>query len=465
MSCPPPFPSPLNPPDLLRALFQAAVEAALPERVLPAHLPPPPEPGGRLIVIGAGKSSARMAQVVRDHYAALGVPASGHVVTRYGHAVPCEPIQVHEAAHPVPDEASLKAAATLKAAVNGLTSRDVVIALISGGGSALLVEPGPGLTLADKQAVHRALLASGASIREMNTVRRHLSGIKGGRLAALCHPAQLHTLLISDVPGDRPCDIASGPTVGDPSTAADALAILDRYRLPVPQAVRQHLLSPAADSVAPSDPRLSGHRCTIVAAPQASLQTAAEVARAAGVTPWILGDALEGEARDMAATLAGLARQAALHGTPFKPPCVLLSGGESTVTLAPRASEDTEAQAGARGGRNVEFLLALALALRDVPQVWALAADTDGIDGTAEVAGAVLHPDTLARAAQRGRSAVNDLDRHDGHGFFGALGDAVMTGPTLTNVNDFRAILVLPGGDIADTGFSTSDSAPTLPPS
>ncbi len=445
-------------PRLLRAMFGAAVDAALPERILPPLLPPPPRPGGRLIVIGAGKAAARMAQATLSHYRSLGVDVIGRVVTRYGHAVPCGPIEVLEAAHPVPDDAGLHATGQIRALVSDLTPQDVVIALISGGGSALLVEPAPGLTLGDKQIVHQALLRSGASIREMNCVRRHLSAVKGGRLGAQCHPAQLHTLLISDVPGDVPSDIASGPTVADPTTRQDALDILRRYRLDVPAAVWQVLESETAETLKPGDARLAGHRCTRVATPRQSLNAAAEIARAAGVTPWILGDDLEGEARAMGTVMAGLTRQCARHQHPFVPPCVLLSGGESTVTL-PAVADD---QPLGSGGRNVEFLLSMGLALQGEPGVWALAADTDGIDGVAPVAGALLYPDTLQRAWKMGRQPLRDLECHNGHGFFGALGDAVTTGPTLTNVNDFRAILILPRASGTPPRSDRSD-APASP--
>lgn len=430
-------PAASDPAALLRALFDAAVAAAQPARCLPPHLPPAPA-RGRLIVVGAGKASAEMAQVAEAHYRRQGVAVEGLVITRYGHGAPCEHIEIVEASHPVPDNAGLIAAQRLRELVTGLSADDVVVALISGGGSALLVAPDEGLTLDDKQAIHRALLASGAGIGEMNLVRRHLSALKGGRLAALCHPATVRTLLISDVPGDDPVDIASGPTVADPTTCADALTTLARYRITLPEAVTARLRSGAAESVKPGDARLAGHTCTVVAAPRASLDAAAAVARAAGVTPWLLGDDLEGEARAMGTTLAGLVRQTARHGHPFAAPCVLLSGGEGTVTLPPGASATDLG----RGGRNVEFLLSLGVALNGEPGVWALAADTDGIDGLEPIAGAVLHPETLARAWAAGLNPRTHLDRHDGHGFFQALGDSLVTGPTRTNVNDFRAILI-----------------------
>ena len=408
-------------------MFDAAVAAAQPALCLPPHLPPPPK--GRTIVIGAGKASAAMARALEDHWSG---PLEGLVVTRYGYEVPCERIEIVQAAHPVPDAAGIEAAQRIRQLVTGLTADDLVIALISGGGSSLLVAPGEGLTLADKQAVNTALLHSGASISEMNCVRRHLSSLKGGRLAAVCHPAQVLTLLISDVPGDDPIDIASGPTVGDPTTCADALAIVERYRISVPPAVRSLLESGAGETIKPGDPRLQGIQTRMITAPQIALEAAAQVARDAGITPYILGDSLEGEARDLGKAMAGITRQVALHGQPFQTPCVLLSGGEATVTL----------RGTGRGGRNVEFLLSLGVALNGLPGVYALAGDTDGVDGAEEIAGALLTPDTLARAWALGTNPRSSLDNNDGHGFFQALGDAVVTGPTLTNVNDFRAILI-----------------------
>ncbi|WP_428415026.1 glycerate kinase type-2 family protein [Methylibium sp.] len=412
---------------LLRALFDAAVAAAQPALCLPAHLPE--KPAGRTFVIGAGKASAAMARALEQHWDG---PLQGLVVTRYGYGVPCERIEIVEAAHPVPDAAGLRAAERIRALVSDLRPDDLVIALISGGGSSLLVAPGPGLTLADKQAVNTALLESGATISEMNCVRRHLSALKGGRLAAVCHPAKLVSLLISDVPGDRPIDIASGPTVADPTTCADALAIVQRYRIALPPAVRALLESGAGETVKPHDPRLARSESRLITAPQIALEAAARVARDAGIKPYILGDSLEGEAREVGKTIAGIARQVALHGQPFRPPCVLLSGGETTVTLKGRG----------RGGRNVEFLLSLAIALDGLPGVHAIAGDTDGVDGVEEIAGACAAPDTLARAWTLGLRPRASLDDNDGHGFFQALGDSVVTGPTLTNVNDFRAVLI-----------------------
>jgi hydroxypyruvate reductase len=418
---------PFEPRHLLRALFDAAVAAAQPALCVPANLPPKPK--GRLIVIGAGKASAAMAKAVEDHWdGALG----GLVVTRYGYAVPCRRIEIAEAAHPVPDAAGLKAAERILKLAPSAGPDDTVLCLISGGGSALLPLPLDGIRLEDKQQVNRALLASGATITEMNTVRRHLSAIKGGRLAAAAYPARILTLLISDVPSDNPADIASGPTVGDPTTCADALAIIDRYGIDLPAHVRAVLDRSDAESIKPGDPRLAHAETRIIAAPQMALEAAAEVARGEGLPVHILGDAIEGEARDVGKVMAGLATQVAGRYQPFTPPCVLLSGGETTVTVRGKG----------RGGRNVEFLLSLAIALGGRPGVWALAGDTDGVDGLEEIAGAVVTPTTLARARKAGINPRDALANNDGHGFFGALGDAVVTGPTLTNVNDFRAILI-----------------------
>jgi hydroxypyruvate reductase len=412
---------------LLKAMFDAAIAAAQPDICIPRHLPATPR--GRLLVIGAGKASAAMARAVERSYPGK---LEGLVVTRYGYAVPCERIEIVEAAHPVPDAAGEQAAARMLELVSGLTADDTVLCLISGGGSSLLPLPLPGITLEDKQLVSRALLASGASIGEMNCVRRHLSGIKGGRLAAACHPAQVVTLLISDVPGDEPFDIASGPTVADPSTCADALDIVRRYGIDLPPNVRKVLESGEGESVKPGDPRLAGHEVRFVATPQMALEAAARVAEEAGVAVHILGDSLEGEARDVGKVMAGMALQVARRGQPFDAPCVLLSGGETTVTV----------RGDGRGGRNVEFLLSAAIALRGEPGVYGLAGDTDGVDGQEEIAGAYFSPDTLARAFDKGIRPMQSLDRNDGHGFFQALGDSVVTGPTLTNVNDFRAILI-----------------------
>ena len=418
----------MDPKSFLRRLFDAAVAAADPMRTIAGFLPPPP--AGRTLVIGAGKASAEMARALEAHWPG---PLSGLVVTRYGHGAATRHIEIVEAGHPVPDQAGADAARRMLALVAGLAPADLVIALISGGGSSLLPLPLPPLTLADKQAVNRALLRSGATITDMNCVRRHLSGIKGGRLAAACAPARVVTLAISDVPGDAPGDIASGPTVPDPTTSADALAIIAKFGIEVPPAVRTVLTSGAGETPKPGDPRLPATAFHLIATPQASLEAAAALARAEGITPYILGDSLEGESRDAGTIMAGIARQVARRGQPFAAPCVLLSGGETTVTV----------RGDGRGGRNVEFLLALAIALQGNPRVHALAGDTDGVDGAEEIAGALIGPDTLARAFALGINPATSLAANDGHGFFQALGESVVTGPTLTNVNDFRAILVL----------------------
>jgi hydroxypyruvate reductase len=415
---------------LLRQMFDAAIASAQPAVCVPPHLPSPPH--GRLIVVGAGKASAAMARAVEDHWDG---PLSGLVVTRYGYAVPCKSIEIVEAAHPVPDAAGLRAAARMLSLVGGLREEDLVLCLFSGGGSALLPLPIAGLTLELEQTVNRALLASGASIGDMNCVRRHLSAIKGGRLAAACHPARILTLLISDVPGDRPIDIASGPTVADPTTSSDALAIARRYGIELPAPVREVLESGRGESVKPGDPRLARTDVRMIAAPQMALEAAAAVAEDAGIAAHILGDSIEGEASDVGKVFAGMALQVAARGQPFKAPCVLLSGGETTVTV----------RGNGKGGRNVEFLLSLAIALDGHPRIHALAGDTDGVDGQEEIAGACIGPESLARAASLGLKPKDMLANNDGHGFFGALGDSVITGPTLTNVNDFRAILIEAG--------------------
>jgi hydroxypyruvate reductase len=411
---------------LLRAMFDAAVAAAQPDRCLPFHLPPPPR--GRLIVIGAGKGAAAMAQTVEDHYDCA---LSGLVVTPYGHAVSCKHIEVMQAAHPVPDENSLAAAEKLLACVRGLTQDDLVLCLISGGGSSLLCLPAEGLSLTDKRSLNEALLSSGAPIDEINVVRRHLSRIKGGRLAAAAFPARVITLAISDVPGDFLPDIASGPTVGDPTTCADALAIINRYRISLPAAARHLLDSGAGESIKPDDPRLRGNEADLVATPLRALQAAASVAAKAGVAPLVLGDRIEGEAREVAKVMAGMALHAA-HEPMAPRPCVFISGGETTVTL----------RGDGKGGRNVEFLLSLALSLHEARNISALAADTDGVDGSQQVAGAFVTPETLSRARALALDARHALARNDAHSFFAALNDQIITGPTRTNVNDFRAILI-----------------------
>ena len=416
-----------DPRELLQQMFAAAIEAAQPTHCIPPHLPEAPR--GRLIVIGAGKASAAMARAVEDNWPG---ELSGLVVTRYGYGVPCERIEIIEAAHPVPDAAGLGAAVRIRELVSDLNADDTVLCLISGGGSSLLALPLAGITLEDKQAVSRALLKSGASISEMNCVRRHLSAIKGGRLAAVCHPAKVVTLLISDVPGDNPCDIASGPTVGDPTSCDDALAIVRRYGIELPAKVREVLESGGGESVKPNDPLLAGIDTRMIATPQMALEAAARVAAQSGYIAHILGDSIEGEARDVGKVMAGMTLQVVRQGQPFKAPCILLSGGESTVTV----------RGNGRGGRNVEFLLALGVALEGQAGVHALAGDTDGVDGLEEIAGAYLAPDTLQRAWALGIRPKDSLDNNDGHGFFSALGDSIVTGPTLTNVNDFRAILI-----------------------
>ncbi|BBK41245.1 hydroxypyruvate reductase [Allostella vacuolata] len=419
----------IAPDRLLRALFDAALAAADPARAVPPFLPPPP--AGRTVVVGAGKAAASMARAVEQHWPG---PLEGLVVTRYGHAVPCERIRVVEASHPVPDAAGTAAAEEILGMVRGLGPDDLVLCLVSGGGSALLGLPAPGITLDDKRAVTRDLLRSGATIGEINTVRKHLSAIKGGRLAQAAAPARLVALAISDVPNDDPAVIASGLTVPDPTTYADAVAVLDKYGITPPPAIAERLAAALDETPKPGDPIFANTRFTLVATPQMALDAAAECARAAGVTPIILGDAIEGEARDVALVHAAIARQVQRRGQPLPAPAVLLSGGETTVTVRGRG----------RGGRNAEFLLALAVALDGAPGIHALAGDTDGIDGTEDNAGAILRPDSVARAAAAGVEARRSLADNDGYGFFSALGDLVRTGPTLTNVNDFRAILVLP---------------------
>jgi hydroxypyruvate reductase len=459
----------IAPRELLARLFAHAVRAADPAACVPQHLPQPPR--GRTLVVGAGKAAAAMARAVEDHWPG---ELSGLVVTRYGHGVPCERIEVVEAAHPVPDAAGQDAAARILAVVQGLTTRrtqapafmpgfarrsvnqeppgsaqyrgeeasafrrgqltsdDLVLVLISGGGSALLALPWEGVTLADKQQLNRALLKSGAGIGEMNCVRKHLSAIKGGRLAAAAYPARVVTLVISDVPGDDAAVVASGPTLADPTTCEDALAILDKYRIEAPHQVRAVLQSGVSETPKPGDVRFSHCETRVIATARGSLAAAAEAACEAGVTPLILGDAIEGEAREVAKAMAGIAQSCAQHGEPACPPCVLLSGGETTVTV----------KGAGRGGRNAEFLLALGLALDGHPGIHAIAGDTDGIDGSEDNAGALLQPDTLARAAALGVDARAHLADNDGYGFFAALDDLVVTGPTRTNVNDFRAILI-----------------------
>lgn len=434
-------PSLADPRRLLTHLFQVAVARAQAAQVLPGHLPPPPR--GRTVVVGAGKAAAAMAQAVEAAWPAQ-APLSGVVVTRYGH-IPPRPagvaprIQVLEAAHPVPDAASVAGAQAVLAAVRDLGPDDLVLCLMSGGASALLVAPALGLSLADKQAVHRQLLHSGAPIEAMNTVRKHLSAIKGGRLAAACAPAQVLTLAISDVPGDDLAVIGSGPTVADPSSCADALAVLRRYRISLPDSVWQALAQGACETPKPADAVFAHTQARVVAAPWASLQAAAQAAEALGLRAHLLSDAFEGESCGLGRVHAALAHTVARHGSPFQPPCVLLSGGETTVTIG----QPPPGQALGRGGRAGEFCLGLAQGLQGQPGIWGLAADTDGIDGVEHNAGAFVCPDTLARASAQGLRLEDHLARHDACGYFEALGDLLVTGPTHTNVNDFRAVLVL----------------------
>jgi hydroxypyruvate reductase len=414
-------------PALLRQMYDAAVAAADPARTVPAALPEAPT--GRTLVVGAGKAAAAMAAAVESHWRQ---PLEGLVITRYGHAVPTRRIEVLEAGHPVPDAAGVAGASRVARLTTSLTADDLVLCLLSGGGSALLALPPAGLTLDDLQAVNRALLLSGANIHAMNCVRRHLSQLQGGRLAARCAPARVVTLMISDVPGDDPADIASGPTCADASSCADALRILERYAIIPPPRVLAFLRDGRDESIKPGDERLARASHRIIASARASLDAAAEVARAQGVTPLILGDSIEGEAREIGRTQAGIARQVVAQGRPVARPCVLLSGGETTVTVR---------HAG-RGGRNGEFLLGAMIELGGLAGVHALAADTDGIDGTGDNAGALIGPDSLARAAALGLDPRASLAVNDSYGLFAALGDLVVTGPTRTNVNDFRAVLV-----------------------
>ncbi|AYM59051.1 hydroxypyruvate reductase [Agrobacterium tumefaciens] len=412
--------------DALNRIFMAAVASADPAKVLQKHLPSPPK--GRCVVVGAGKASAAMAAALEEAWPH--VDLSGVVVTRYGHAVPTSRIEIIEASHPVPDDKSAEAAKRILAAVEGLTADDMVIALISGGGSALMVAPAEGMTLADKMAVNRALLASGATISEMNAVRKHLSRIKGGRLALAAKPAKVVSLLISDVPGDDPSEIASGPTVADPSDIATVREIVARYGLDLPETVRK-VLEKGEETPKSGDIE---EDVRMIAAPSLALQAAAYEAVKLGLTPLILGDSLEGESRDVGAVMAGIASSASRKGLPVKGPAVLLSGGETTVTIG-------KGPAG-KGGRNTEFLLSLALTLKGADGIWAIAGDSDGIDGVEDAAGAVVTPDTLDRIRAAGVDPRQSLVSHDSYTAFKAAGDLVVTGPTLTNVNDIRAILI-----------------------
>ncbi len=466
MTAPVPNPSPhTNPRQFLEYLFRTAVARALPLENMAAYLPLPPTQasGGRTIVIGAGKAGGSMAQAVEALWP-KDAPLEGLVITRYQHIPPrpaglVERIEIAQASHPVPDAAGMAAAQRILAMVQGLSKNDLVLCLISGGGSALLTLPADGLSLEDKQRINQALLNSGANIAEMNCVRKHLSRIKGGRLAAACAPARVVTLSISDVPGDDPSIIASGPTVPDASTCADALAILKRYGIEVPPGVSARLKSAALETPKPGDPAFYGHQVHLIATPQQSLEAAAAAARAAGLAAYILSDEMEGESREVGKVHAALARAVALKAQPFQRPCVILSGGETTVTMraqqagtAKGRGEGSEVRPGrggssevrpGRGGRAGEFCMGLALALQGQAGVYALAADTDGIDGVEDNAGAYVAPDTLARALAQGMKLDTYLDRNDAYSYFEALGDLIITGPTHTNVNDFRALLIL----------------------
>jgi glycerate 2-kinase len=417
----------MNERELLRLMFEVAVDAALPEKSVKNFLPQPPK--GRTIVVGAGKASAAMAKAFENEWAG---PLEGLVVTRYGHGVPCKRIKIVEAAHPVPDAAGVQAAHDILKMVQGLTENDLVVALISGGGSSLLSLPAHGITAEEKRTVNKALLASGAPIQEMNAVRKHLSAIKGGRLAAAAFPARIETLVISDVPGDELSAVASGPTIADVTTFVDALGIIAKYNIAVPAKVLSHLQKAVDETPKPGDPRLARAKAHLIASPQASLEAAAAVAAKHGYRPLILGDSLEGEARELGIVMAGIGLQCRRFAQPARPPCVLISGGEGTVTV----------RGDGVGGRNVEFLLSLALKLHGADGIHAIACDTDGVDGGAEVAGAIITPDTLQRAHAIGIDATTMLARNDAHSFFAKLGDQVITGPTLTNVNDFRAIVI-----------------------
>jgi hydroxypyruvate reductase len=418
-----------DPRAFLRSLFDAALDAARPALIVPPHLPNPPK--GRTVVVGAGKAAASMAEAVEAHWPA-DKPLSGLVVTRYAHGGNTKRIEVVEAGHPMPDANGYAAAGRIIEMVKGLTADDLVLCLVSGGGSALLTAPPTEVPLAAKQAVTKALLLGGAAIGEINCVRKHLSAIKGGRLALAAAPARVKTLIISDVPGDDPATVASGPTIPDPTTRQDALAVLAKYNLVVPPSVTRWLNNPASETAKPGDPAFAHVENVVIATAQTALDAAAKAARKAGVTPLVLGNAIEGESREIAKMHAGMARQVAMHGQPAPAPCVLISGGETTVTV----------QGKGRGGRDAEFLLALAIALGGQDETWALACDTDGIDGTEDNAGAIMASDTLARARAMGLKAADYLANNDAYNFFKALDDLIVTGPTRTNVNDFRAIYV-----------------------
>ena len=445
------LPSPLTDPrGFLNALYSAAVDEALPGRKTAAFLPAPPK--GRTLVLGAGKAGGSMAEAV-DALWPKDAPMSGLVVARYDYVPPAYKalqqrgagrIEVVEAAHPVPDEAGRRAAKRIAELAQGLTKDDLVLCLISGGASSLLAMPAEGVSLEEKQSINKALLKSGAAIDEMNCVRKHLSAIKGGRLAAMCAPAQVVTLLISDVPGDAPEVIGSGPTVPDSSTCADALRILARYGIDIPAAARAGLESGAFETPKPGDARFAGHQVHMIATPLQSLEAAAALARRSGIGVHVLSDEMEGESREVGKVQAALARHVARHGAPFSKPCVILSGGETTVTVKSKGEGPRgPGQGPGKGGRATEFLLGCAIALQGEPGVHVLAADTDGIDGVEDNAGAIVTPDTLARAQAQGLKAQDFLDRNDAYNFFKPIGDLVVPGPTFTNVNDFRAVLIV----------------------
>jgi glycerate 2-kinase len=412
---------------LMRAMFEAAIETALPSNCVQAHMPSPPK--GRTIIVGAGKASAAMAQVFEKNW---NTPIEGLVITRYGHGVSCKNIEIVEAAHPVPDEAGTRAAARMLKMLEGLSPDDLVVALMSGGGSALLSLPANNISVEDKRSVNKALLKSGAPIGEMNCVRKHLSAIKGGRLAVAAYPARVVTLVISDVPGDDLAAVASGPTVADPTTFAQAREIIAKYEIELPAAVTSHLAAAKNETPKPNDPRLANTQAICIASPQKSLEAAAAIAKTAGYEPIILGDAIEGEAREVGIVMAGIAMQAKRFGQPIKPPCAIISGGETTVTVNGNGA----------GGRNVEFLLSLAIKLNGAERIHALAGDTDGVDGAREVAGAYITPASLEEARKLKIDPWTSLSNNDAHNFFQSINTQVITGPTLTNVNDFRVILV-----------------------
>ncbi|HUQ27383.1 MAG TPA: glycerate kinase [Usitatibacter sp.] len=418
--------------ELLLGSFQAALRAADPLHIVPPHLPKPPR--GRTVVVGAGKAAASMARAVEAHWPRESA-LEGVVVTRYGHGLPLERIEVIEASHPVPDDAGEAAAKRILDLAVSLGPQDLLLVLVSGGGSALLSLPAEGISMADLKAVTRELLACGAPIEEINTVRKHLSRIQGGRLAAATR-AQVLALIVSDVTGDDPTHIASGPCAPDPTTYADALAVLARFGVKAPSAIEARLRNGAAGSIAetpkPGDPVFSRTDNRVIATAHASLVAAAQFVQARGFKPVVLGDSVTGEASEVAKVYAALAREVRLHGEPAPPPVALISGGETTVTMRGKG----------RGGRCTEFLLSLAVALDGQRDTWALACDTDGIDGSEDNAGAILTPDALSRARGAGLEAKRLLADNDGYGFFSALGDLVVTGPTRTNVNDYRVILV-----------------------